>query len=117
MKSLFEIKIVSWALLAVMLTAMLHGIHESAHAYGYAGASAVQAELSQSQESPCAPAADHKDFDGCDACISCACHAPLAILPVNPKYDPIVSNLLIVAPYKHLPEVFLSKFIPPQNHA
>jgi len=109
-------------LLLAMLTVMGNGVHESAHAMHThvtaARESASQPEISESHQCPCAPLEQHKDYDGCDTCVNCSCHAPLTIQPFQLSYNPsIMDNLYASDPFKHLPEVYLTKFIPPQNPA
>lgn len=74
-------------------------------------------EVSVTHQCPCAPLEPHKDYDGCDSCINCACHAPLTVQPIQLGYNPITLNLNKSEPFKHLPEVYLPKFIPPQEQA
>lgn len=109
-------------LLMVMLTVMGNGLHEGAHAMHTpvtaTGDSLSQSEISGSQQCPCTPLEQHNDCDGCDKCVNCTCHAPLTIQPFQIIYNPsILDNLYASDPFKHLPEVYLPKFIPPQNPA
>jgi hypothetical protein len=67
--------------------------------------------------SPCCPAEHGTDTTHCDSCLSCPCHAPLTVDPFQLGYNPIMLNLITSVPFKHLPEVYLSKFIPPQIQA
>jgi hypothetical protein len=103
----------------VMLTAMLVGMHESAHAMqSHVTAASDQAsssENSASHQCPCPPLEGHKDCDDCDTCINCACNATLTIEQFQLSYNPIIIDLSTSDPFKHLPEVYLSKFIPPEN--
>lgn len=103
-----------------MLTVTLHCAHGSAQALqsdaGVTGERVSHSEISAAQQSTC-PHEQHNDYDGCDTCINCTCHAPLIIQPLQLSYNPIVSNLGAADLFKYLPEVFLSKFIPPQNLA
>ncbi len=122
MRKSIPLKFVSHLLLVIMLIVAVHGVHESAHAMqGSVTASndsaITKAEYSAPQHCPCAPPVQHKDYDGCDTCINCSCHAPLAVQQLVINYNPIILNAGFSDPYQHLPEVFLSKFIPPQNLA
>ena len=114
----FHRKFISWVILVVMLTATIHCVHESAHAMQSNVAEAdnqgLHSEISTPHQCPCTPLEQHNDDDGCDTCINCTCHAPLAIQPLQLSYNPIISNLSTSDPFKHLPEVYLSKFVPPQ---
>lgn len=120
MRKLIPLKFFSSLLLLVMLTVTLHCVHDSAHAEqsdaAVTGERLSPAEVAADHQSPC-PHEQHKDYDGCDSCINCSCHAPFIIQPLQLRYSPIISSLGTSAIFKHLPEVFLSKFIPPQNLA
>jgi len=101
-----------------MLTVTLNGAHESAHAMQSqvtVASSAVDAPTPH--DTPCTPFEHHQDYDGCDSCVNCACHASLTVLPFQLSYNPIIVDLSTFDPFKHVPEVHLSKFIPPQIHA
>ena len=105
-----------------MLSVALHGVHECAYAsqgnVATSNDSAItHAKSPASQQSPCPPPIQHEDNDGCDTCVNCPCHAPLTAQQLVLSYDPIVVSLRLSDPYHYLPEVFLSKFIPPQNLA
>jgi hypothetical protein len=121
MRKLIHLKFLSLILLTVMLTVTINGVHESAVAMqSHVFAVSDQAShtlVSVPHKCPFTPLEQHKDFDGCDTCISCSCHAPLAFQQFQLSYNPIIINLSTSDPYTHLPEVFLSKFIPPQNNA
>lgn len=122
MRKLIPLKFVSQLLLVIMTIVAVHGVHESAHAMQYSVSSSndsaiTHAELSAPHQCPCTPPVQHNDYDGCDTCVNCACHAPLSVQQLVINYDPIVVSLHFSDPYQHLPEVFLSKFIPPQNLA
>jgi len=116
MRTFIHLKFVSSVLLLVMLTVTLHGVHESAHAMQSPVNSTSSALENQAihDNTPCTPFEHHQDYDGCDSCVNCACHASFPVQPLKLSYNPIVSDLNMLDPYKHLPEVFLAKFIPPQ---
>ncbi len=82
-----------------------------------AGDRASHVEMSAPHQCPCSPHEQHNDYDGCDTCSNCACHASLTIQQFQLRYNPMILDLSTSHPFKHLPEVFLSKFIPPQNNA
>ena len=104
-----------------MLAVTINGVHESAHAmqnHVTTGNDQVSAsEITDTHHCPCAPHEQHEDSDCCDSCINCACHAPLAVQQFKLGYNPIILDLNTSDPFKHLPEVYLSRFIPPQIHA
>ena len=98
-----------------MLTVTLNGAHESAHAMQSPVTTASRAAEAQTpHDTPCTPFEHHQDYDGCDSCVNCACHASLTVLPFQLSYNPIILDLSTFDPFRHLPEVYLSKFIPPQ---
>jgi len=120
MRKLIPIKLVSRLLLVVMLTVTVNCVHESAHAmqsHVKANDKAALEDISAPHQCPCAPSEEHKDYDGCDTCSNCVCHAPLVVQPFQLGYNPIVLDLCSDALFQHLPEVYLSKFVPPQIHA
>jgi len=121
MQKLIPLKFVSKLLLVIMLIVAVHGVHESAHAMqGHVKVSSDQAafaKISAPHQCPCVPFEQHKDYDGCDTCTNCVCHAPLPVQIFKLNYNPIVLKLGTSELFAYLPEVFLSKFIPPQNLA
>lgn len=121
MRKLSTIKFISQLMLLVMLTIAISGVHESAHAMQShvtsASKQASHSEISAPHQCPCAPLEQHKDYDGCDKCVNCPCHAPLANEILQISYNPSTLILRFSDPFKFLPEVFLSKFIPPQIQA
>jgi hypothetical protein len=121
MRKTISLHISSWILLVVILTAMLHCIHESAYAMpsyqAAVSATVVDNNLSAAHQCPSAPLEQHGDYDGCDSCANCVCHAPLSSQPIHLSYTPAIMALHTVEPIELFPEVYLTKFIPPQNHA
>ena len=122
MRKRVPLKFFSWFLLVLMLTVTIDGVIENAHAMlSHVIAASDQTsplEISASHKCPCAPLEQHKDYDGCDTFVDCACHAPLTMQLFQLSYNPsILDNLYASDPFKFLPEVYLSKFVPPQNQA
>lgn len=120
MRKLIPIKFISQLVLVVMLITTINGVHESAHAMQSRISSAHEqsaADASISHQCPCSPLEQHKDCDECDTCVNCACHASLAVQPLKLVYNPVIADLNAYDLFKFLPEVYLSKFIPPQIHA
>jgi hypothetical protein len=121
MRKLIHLKIFSLVLLAVILTVTVNGV--------YGSASSIQShvtdvsdqeeplEISAPLPQPCSPFGQCKDYDGCDTCVNCACHTPLPFQQFQLSYNPIISDVTIPHPFMRFPEVYLSKFIPPQNLA
>jgi len=115
MRTYIHLKFVSSVLMFVMLTVTLHGIHESAHAMqGQASISISTADAAVPHDPPCTPFEHHQDYDGCDSCVNCACHASLTIQPLQLSYNPVITELQPYDPFRYLPEVYLTRFIPPQ---
>jgi hypothetical protein len=118
MRKLIPLKFISRFLLVVILTVTINGMHESAHAIQSHVKMANDQSFSESSsphQCPCSPLEQHKDYDGCDTCINCACHAPLPVQHIKLSYNPSILDLQTFDPFKFLPEVYLSKFIPPQK--
>jgi hypothetical protein len=124
MQLLINRKFFTWLLLMAMLTIMLNGSHASAHAMdstvtATSDQASVQTIDAVSHQCPPCPLDHHDDADDdeCNSCAHCCCHAPLTVQPYRLDYKPFASDLRSFDPFKHLPEVYLSKFIPPQNLA
>jgi hypothetical protein len=115
MRKYLHLKFFSCALLVAIMAMNIVCLHE--------GECSVQESTIASDSthapkgSPVSPSGEHRDYDGCDTCINCACHAPLSSQPLRLCYNPLVSALALSDPYNSLPEVYLPKFIPPQNNA
>jgi len=121
MRKLSTQKFISQLMFLVMLTMTISGVHGSAHAMQSnvtsANEQASHSEVSAPHQCPCAPLEQHKDYDGCDTCVNCTCHAPLNNESLQISYNPSILTLHFSDPFKFIPEVFLSKFIPPQIQA
>jgi hypothetical protein len=118
MRQFIHLKLFSSLLLFVMLTVTINGVLESAYAMqSSVNTSGSAFETTAPHDIPCTPFEHHQDYDGCDSCVNCACHASLTILPFDFDYNPILLDLSTSDPFKFLPEVYLSKFIPPQKQA
>lgn len=121
MRKFLPLKLLSWLLLVVILTAMTHGLCESAHAsqgeLSVTWDQGSQSQVSASDQCPCCPLEHNDDQHSCDACINCICHASLTLQQFQLTYTPFIIDLKTSQPFRLLPEVYLSKFIPPQNLA
>jgi len=117
MRKLIHLKFFSMILLVIMLTVMISGVHACAHGMeshlSAAGDNVSSLGISASHHSPCSPVEQHNDCDDCDTCINCDFHSPLTNQPFQFDYNPNIRELSTSEPFKHLPEVYLSKFIPP----
>lgn len=58
---------------------------------------------------------DQKEPGQCDSVCHCACHTTLTGEPIGIVCSVHVSPLNFTEPHKALPEVYLSKFIPPHQ--
>lgn len=121
MRTLIPLKFFSLLLLVVMVTVTISGAYGNAHALqshvAATGAQDVPSDLSAPHQCPCTPFEQHKDYDGCDTCVNCTCHASLVVQPFQLDYRPFELDLRPSDPFRFLPEVYLSKFIPPQKQA
>jgi hypothetical protein len=119
MRKLIPIKFISRILLVILLIVTINDVHESAHATENhliaADAQSVHSDISAPHQCPCTPLESQKDYDGCETCVNCVCHAPLTVQPFKLIYNPSVAVLNAFDLFKYLPEVYLSKFIPPQK--
>lgn len=115
MRKFIHLKFISSILLLVMLGGAIIGAHESAHAMQSPVNSTSSAmDAPAPDDTPCAPFEHQHDYDGCDSCVNCSCHASLTIEPFQLSYNPVISDLHRFDPFKYLPEVYLSRFVPPQ---
>lgn len=109
-------------ILLAMVTGTVHGAFGSAHPHpcdpALSSPTAVTfIDVLSPHHCPC-PSDTHDDGDGCDNCMSCGCHAPLTMQPFRLNLAHLSSSDLVPLDSRtHLPEVYLSKFIPPQNPA
>jgi hypothetical protein len=121
MPSLTSQKIFSWFILVVLVAVTINGVHKGSHPpqehASVTVSDASRSDLSAPHHCPCSPVDQHNDCDDCDACANCSCHAQLTSQPFQLSYNPTISSLSILDPFRHLPEVYLSKFVPPQLHA
>jgi hypothetical protein len=123
MVNLLLIKFVSSALVLIMLMIIVGGLCTNACAVekGTRTFHAISAQdngvhsQAGADHSPCSPCEDDDHSDGCDTCINCICHASMTVLPFALSYRPVISDLQTADPITALPEVYLSKFVPPQN--
>lgn len=63
---------------------------------------------------PLSPGNKSTQPDHCSSTCYCSCHAPLTLQPVRLCYSPQIDSLLFYETFQAIPEVYLSKFIPPQ---
>jgi hypothetical protein len=56
---------------------------------------------------------DQQDED-CGVCCACPCHGTWPASLYTLSYIPVISELALRKSFQFIPEVYLSKFIPPQ---
>lgn len=117
MRTFIHLKLIAAVLLLVMLTVTINGAHESAHAMqSPVTTTSSAAEAPAPHDTPCTPFEHHQDNDGCDSCVNCVCHVSLTVQLFQLSYNPVISELQTADPFRFLPEVYLTRFIPPQIH-
>ncbi|TSK08257.1 MAG: hypothetical protein FPO08_02795 [Geobacter sp.] len=121
MRTFIPIRFLSILLLAVTFSTLLGGVLDSAHAMQRCVAEAGCEQSLSPQDSDCdlpgCPADDDSSHDGCDLCCDCACHLSLNLDNFSFAYLPLLSEIRTPHRFIYLPEVFLSKFVPPQLRA
>ncbi len=109
-------KSIALVLLLVMVSIALGGVVcHGADLHAPHGAKAAAIDLLG--DAPCCPDAGHGDSDHCQGCLSCPCHAPLAGDTLQLHYSPSFHILSFVEHHTAPPDVYLPKFVPPQNLA
>ena len=109
-------KSIALILLLVMVSIALGGVvcrGADPHAHQGVKVSAVDFH----GDAPCCPDTGHSDGDHCQSCLSCPCHAPLAGDTIQFNHSPSFRLLSFVEHHTAPPDVYLSKFVPPQNLA
>lgn len=115
------LKLISFIVLLTLMIVTICGIYKSAdvmqsHIFPPQNQTS-RAEIATPHNYLCAPQEQHRDYDGCDTCINCACHAPITVAPFKLGYTPSICSLTFSDPFQSLPEIYLPKFIPPQEQA
>ena len=121
-----SIRITSLLLLFVTITGLLMAsgtnghcagelpdAHQTALTYLVNDLTQVQDNDDHSVPSP----SDSTDDHCCSGDCGCPCQAPLAPASVVFSYSPTYTSLFHVEIFRHIPEVYLDRFIPPQNLA
>ena len=113
-------RIASFLVILPILLASLSGACREAHAAGEArDLPAVRScpviDGACDDSSPVSP--DDGQSDHCAAACYCACHLPVTMQPLQLHHAPVMSRLVTGEPFTFLPEVYLPRFIPPQNLA
>ena len=87
------------------------------HAAEQSLAASVTAECAAADHCPACPADDHSDADHCASSCYCSCHLPLTVQAIRIVHSPVITELIFPESFTVMPEVYLPKFIPPQNLA
>ena len=118
-------KYVSFLMSMVMFTISVAGFCQSAHSFELSvdpharTGGHLSAAIETENGCPICPMDGHSESepDHCESSCYCACHAPLMPQPVQIVCSRQSSPLIFIESFKAIPEVYLSKFIPPQNLA
>jgi len=97
----------------VLCAGELPGVHDTASAQH-------EHDLSQIHESdcPCSPSPSHAPFDHfCSGDCGCPCQAPLSSSALTFIHSRSFTYLYPTEITRHIPEVFLSLFVPPDSAA
>lgn len=118
MRDLMPLKSISTLLLVMMFCVILGSACDSAHAMQL-GATVVSCEQTVSHggaecDLPGCLAEGEDGHADCDLCCDCACHLSLSLSSFTFNYLPLLSDIQSFNRFTFLPEVFLSKFVPPQ---
>ena len=97
-------------ILSMSLSGFAHAAELSVNA---CAAETVAPHGETGHQCPTCPVDEHSTPDHCDSSCHCPCHAPLMLQPVEVACSRQITLLLFSEPFKALPEVYLSKFIPP----
>ncbi|NTW70477.1 MAG: hypothetical protein HGB23_11670 [Chlorobiaceae bacterium] len=106
-------------LLLMLLTASINGQFSSAHAVQTTLAAAITGEefvmLPAMQREKNSTNEHHKHTGECHTCGNCLCHVILPVQSLKLDYNPAVISFCTFKPIANLPEVTLSRFIPPRT--
>jgi len=111
----------SRSLLLILLTALINGQFSSAHQMqssvsptktgeSFALASAKHSDQKTSQK-------HHEHSGDCHICSNCIYHVFLPVQPIKLDYNAVITSFCSFKLVVNLPEVTLSRFIPPRNVA
>jgi hypothetical protein len=56
----------------------------------------------------------HKHSGECYTCCNCLCHVILSVQSIKLDYNPVIMSFCSFKPITNLPEIILSRFIPPR---
>lgn len=107
---------IALVLLLVMLSITLGGV-VCLGAHPHAAPTADVVATHADGDAPCCPDSGDSDGDHCQSCLSCPCQAPLTGNELRIGYSPSIRTLSFSDYLVPPPDVYLSKFVPPQNLA
>jgi len=87
------------------------GAHDKAHASAAHASEQIHGSSCPGTPSPQHDPGDHFCTGGC----GCPCQAPLAPSPAAVSYSPSSTDLYHVEVFRHVPEVYLSLYVPPDS--
>ncbi len=122
MPSVVVKKIVSLLLVVLIGSASLFSLCQIAHASDHSECTrgvkaAATAVTTEHGCDPALPAGEQRDTDQCDSSCYCTCNLPVTGSPLQFDKKLLIAELTAIEVFTALPEVFLPKFIPPQNLA
>jgi hypothetical protein len=120
MLDLLPTKFASWLLLMAMFLVTVASVCQTSHA-SEAGSlsSAHHAAVSApgaAGDSP-SPLDQHGTADDCHDCAGCDCHSLVSGQPIRIVFNLVSLEVGTSDPFQYLPEVYLSRFVPPQIRA
>ena len=117
MRSIFLKKLASFFLIVTILAASGLCSCLDSHAAGQSSAASVATECGAADQCPACPDDSHSEADHDAASCFCSCHLPLTMQAVQIQHSPVITDLVFFESFTAIPEVYLPKFIPPQNLA
>jgi len=110
-------KFISLLVIATILAASLFCSCLDSHAAEQSRPEAAGTACAADDHCPACPADDHPDADHCASSCFCSCHLPLTVLAIRIEHSQVITDLVFLESFTAMPEVYLPKFIPPQNLA
>lgn len=111
-------KYISFLMVIVILSIAVNGFCQSSDIVEFSvAAKNVQKDtyiFSIDTQCPESPVNKSAHPDHCSSSCHCSCQAPLTLQSGRLCYSPSIDPLSSFEPFKAIPEVYLSKFIPPQ---
>lgn len=116
MKTALFLKSVSLLMIAMVFTVSVTGFCHDAGAADHDAGTRQKVNSCTTDEKGCpsCPVDEHSVPGHCDSSCHCSCFAPLKAETVQVGCSPPASRLTFYEPYQSFPEVYPSRFIPPQ---